>query len=782
MPRHNSKRKPHQFISDEAECSGAEDDHAGGSDENDEDENSQDRAFIDSTAMVVYSPAPIPPLFVQQYYEHHEPTVVEVLEQIDLDQEDLPPPPPPGAKPSAPAFHKNKLTSFYKPSGKPPAKPPAGVSKPPAAQPPAPPDPPANPVIKLRRPKARAPKKLTALIQSHLVPSAHVGSLTYNLVTVIPNIECSIEDSWKGIEQAYATVKSQLAQLIGLYGAFLCIETHGNTHKSVEARNTKKKKKGADDPAAAPEQAELDFFETNDGTLAGDDPVQYMTATRSNKLTGKAHMHVLCWYVDYHFPRIDLSALKRLLLDVFPDGDVHEVTMRENARNKTPHYVRATAYVFKSIECPATLENWHKYINKDGTPPLPEFYHGAPFHRDAPMNESIMRWLLFLQKITKWCVYTVDTSRGNAPAIFREENKMSPEEKDMRAFAELLSQLGIIVSPSRERGGERFYELEKRHEYQVMRSVGPGHDLYWLFQRLQSIPTAVGVLLKYQERIPLWVKISNAFDTIEKQTYDWVELVDGYYNVHTNMFRRKDDPDFEFIRPCFRAYNYTIEHLKTTQPKNWLALLEYVTQPVARARLIRPADPFEASTEQFDQLDKKRLLHDFALLLRRRKPKQPVPFLWGVSNSGKTTLSSFIRALYPIQAIAAINNSSAPFSGIHEDTMLIYNEEFKVDTISREELLVLLDGAQPLTVRKLHQDARLIENPLMPILLQDNYYPTYYHDDSRALENRLSLHYFPRSIEKVNLDQATIVADEHLLVVRYLHEFLAREEAAATRP
>jgi len=607
-----------------------------------------------------------------------------------------------------------------------------------------------------------------------------VGSLTYNLVTLIPNIECELEESWKGIQDAYALVAETLRTLTGLFGAFMCIETHGTTHKPMDAKRDKKKKTDKNaDPAAAPTEQELDFFETNDGTLVGGDPVQYMTATRSNKLTGKAHMHILCWFSDHHFPRIDFSALKRLLLDLFPNGDVHEVKLKDTVRNKSPHYVRATAYIFKSIDCPATLENWHKYIDKDGTPPLPEFYHGAPFDPDNGYNECIKRWLFFLSKITQWCRYTVNTAAGAAAALFHEEHQMSEEEKEMRMFASMLELVGIIVCPSRERNGDRYYELEKRQDYKVLRCLGSAHDLFWLQQRLQCYPASIGLFLKHRERIPYWVRNTEIFSSITKMTYDWVELKDGYYNIHTNAFRKKDDPDFEFIRVCFRSYSYTMEQLKTTKPERWLKLLDYVCEKVAVPRLVEPADPFEASETRYEQVDKERLLRDFALLLRRRKPKQPVPFLYGVSNSGKTTLTSFIRTVYPIEAIAAINNSSAPFSGIHEDTMLVYNEEFKCETISREELLVLLDGAQPLTVRKLHQDARLIANPLMPIILQDNYYPTYYHDDSKALENRLSIHYFPRSIGKVDLDEYTRIADEHLFVIRYLNEHLEKTSNAA---
>ena len=771
MPRHISKRKANEFLDTEAVGSGDEAEHEQNSDHGDDEENSQDREFLDDEGADQYFPNAPPPLFLLEYLNQDQPQIEEIL-----DDEPVTPAPP--SKPTAPGFTKSKLTSFYKPSGKPPAKPPAGVSKPPPSEPP---QPPADPPVKLRAPKARAPKRVTALIQSHLVPAAGLASLTYNLVTIIPNIECTIEESWKGINDAYALVTDQVRRLVGLHGAFVCIETHGDTHKAPDLQPQRKKKGKGNDPAAAPTEGELDFFETNDGTLEGEEPVRYMRATRANKLTGKAHMHLLCWYSDYHFPRIDFSHLKRLLLNLFPQGDVHEVKMRDT-KKKTPHWVRATAYIFKSIECPATLENWRKYIDKDATPPLPEFFHGAPYLENDNLSETVERMLLFLSEMTRWCRYTVDTSRGKAAGLFREDPDMLPEEKDMRTFAQILQLLGVIVSPGREKGSERFYELETRDDYKVRRSLGAGHDIYWLYERIQAVPSGIGFYLRYREKIPFWVKMTNIFRSMDKQNYQWVELKDGYYNVHSGRFCMKDDPDFEFNGVCFRAYGYTVQELKTLKPKHWLALLDYVCQPVVVAVLPDPKNPSREPREITKQVDRKRLLVDFARLLRRRKPKQPVPFLYGVSNSGKTTLSSFIRCLYPIEALAAINNSTAPFSGINEDTMLVYNEEFKVTMITREDLLILLDGAQPLSVRKLHQDARLIRNPLMPILLQDNYYPSYYDDDSQALENRLSVHYFARSIGNVDLDEAGRIDDEHLLVCYYLNNFLAEYERSLQSP
>jgi phage/plasmid-associated DNA primase len=216
-----------------------------------------------------------------------------------------------------------------------------------------------------------------------------------------------------------------------------------------------------------------------------------------------------------------------------------------------------------------------------------------------------------------------------------------------------------------------------------------------------------------------------------------------------------------------------MEHLRTTDPVEWINLLKMVCEPNIVATIPDPKNRLFTPKEIRHEVNEKSLLRHLALTLRKRYPKQPVPFIYGVSNSGKTTLTSFIPELYPIEAQGFLNSSTASLSGIHKDIAVLYCDEFKTELISREDLLILLDGAQPLTVRKLHHDAVLIKNPLMPILLCANFRPAYYNDDSAALDNRLVYFYLTNTILPDRKKGETI-RSQHLFTVRYLNDWLEK--------
>jgi len=762
------RRQKRSFILDEAEISGSDAEHEDDHDSNEE-ENSADRDFIDDQN-IHYIPTAPPPLFI----EHIVGPSALTIEELPDAPPPLSPPPPVKQKPHT----KTKITSHFKPTAQtPPTRPLPNVEATQGGGTPTPPQPPEDSREKIRAPKAKAPKRLCSLIQAHLVPAAHVGTLTFNLVTVIPDIERSREDSWKNIEKDYALVVEQIALLPAVFGAFICIETHGDTHsrgKEEQKRQENKKKKSTADKGI-----ELPFFETNEGENEGGEPIRYMTATSRSKLVGKAHMHVLLWYVDHTYPRLDLSVFKRRLLDILgPNSDVQDKVLPENVRNRTPHYVRTTAYIFKGVGCPATADNWKRYVDKEKEPPLPEFREGSHFLLDdsgRPRNECVERWLAFLPKISQWCRYTVATVHGSAPAVFRQETRYTREQKDMREFAAMLSSLGIVVAPGANGSPDHFYRLIKRTDYEVLRTYADPFGINELIQQLNEVPTAIEYLLQYKERLSYWFKFSSVFDTMPTPNYDWVELKDGFYNIRANRYHSKDD-EVTLDRVCFRAYPYTMQYLRTTDPVEWLALVDTMCAPNVVATLPDTKNKDAPPREIRHEVHKPSLLRHLALTLRKRYPKQPVPFLYGVSNCGKTTLSSYIPELYPIEAMGFLNSSTASLSGIHKDIVVLYCDEFKTDLISREDLLVLLDGAQPLTVRRLHHDAVLIKNPLMPILLSANFKPSYYNDDTAALDNRLVYFYFTKTLVPDRKKGETI-REEHLFTVRYLNDWLDKDTA-----
>lgn len=718
-----------RFILDEAEESGNEQDHV--EDLIEEEENSEDRAFIDDEA-IRFSPSVPPPIF--NISELDDPSPISE----DLTRAIIP----------------------YTPPSKPPAKPPRAfpkISPPKNPPPPPPPKQPKDDGEKFIRPKDKANKRLTQIIASTAIPAAAVGSLTFNLVTIIPDYERSLEECWKNAENDRALIVEQVMLLPGLYGAFVALETHPGARANKENKDKRQKKSDQG-------------FAIDDVPVDENEPPQSMNITKKTKLAGKPHFHVLLFYSDTHFPRLDLSVFKRRMMLLMPKSDVNEKVLPEGIRNKNPHYVRAIIYVLKGAECPSTADFWNKFIkkNEDDKPPLPEFFPGPLFgvEDDSPLKESTQRWIDMLQRISTWCKASVNFADGQALHYFREESRRTREHKDMIAFSQLMRTLGIFVGGS---NCDKFFKLEIREDYLVLNTYTEGYDFSTLQRELSFCPTAIEFLLRYKERLMYWFKMAAIFQHVPPHKYEWVELRDGYYNIRTGLFHLKSSNQ-PFHNVCFRSYAYTVHELKTNQPTEWLQLLDFMCEPVITA-ILPDVRGIGVSRPIRHQVDKNQLLHHLSRLLRLRHPKQPVPFLFGASNSGKSTLISFVVDLYPNAARGFLNSSVAALSGIHEDIVILHCDEFKTDLISREDLLILLDGAQPLTVRRYHQDARQINNPLMPIILADNFKPAYYNDDSKALENRLVFFEFRRELVPNN-DKATLIRAQHLLIVRYLNDYI----------
>lgn len=716
------------FVDDEADGSGDENDHR--DDYVEEPVNQDDIDFIDDT--VQYVPSAPPPIFNIPEFDPPEEHIEDLSRAVI-----------PYQRPAIPPIR--ALPKIFTPAPPPPPPPP------PPKQP--------NEGEKFIRPKANASKRLVQILASTIIPACQVGSLTFNLVTIIPDYERSLEECWKAVVHDRDLIMEQVALLPGLFCAFTALETHPGSRPKQAEEKGKRQKKG--------DGAVVEDIPNDENEVAAD---ATMKVTKKNKLAGKPHFHILLFYSDLHFPRLDLSIFKRRMMLVMPKSDVNEKVLPEGIRNKNPHYVRALTYILKGVGCPSTADFWKRFVAQDpeDKPPLPEFYHGSLFGLDPsdPLKESTERFIDMLQRITEWCKSDVPFANGRALPHFKEEARRSREQRDMICFAQLMRTLGIFVGGST---CDKFYRLQVREDYLVCHTYTEAIDLCTLQKQLSFCPQAIEYMLRYKERLTYWFKFQAIFQHLPAHKYEWVELRDGYYNLRTGLFHPKTLP---FNEQCFRSYAYTMDELRYDEPTEWLSLLDFMCRPHVSAMLPDPQNPGTVRPI-VHQVDKKNLLYHLARLLRLRYPKQPVPFLYGASNSGKSTIISFVVDLYPNAARGFLNSSVASLSGIHEDIVILHCDEFKTDLISREDLLILLDGAQPLTVRRYHQDARQINNPLMPIILADNFKPAYYNDDSKALDNRLVFFHFLNELIPDN-GKATRIREQHLLIARYLNDYLLR--------
>ena len=452
-----------RFVDDEAVGSGDDKDHEDNF--NEEPENAEDREFINDE--IEFIPSAPPPIFnIPDFDEPEE--IIEDLTRAIVPY--IPPPVPP-------------IKAF--PKLAPPRQPP-------------PPPPPKQPKQeeKFIRPKDKACKRLVQILAATVIPACQVGSLTFNLVTVIPDYERSLEECWKTVKNDRSLIVEQVNLLPGLFCAVVALETHPGSRPKGAENDPKNKKQKKGDGAVI-----------DDVAIDENEPPESIKITKKNKLAGKPHFHILLFYSDMHFPRLDLSAFKRRMMLIMPKSDVNEKVLPEGIRNKNPHYVRALTYVLKGVGCPSTADSWKKYVASDpeDKAPLPEFYHGAVFGCEAndPLRESTQRFIDMLQRIQEWCKSTVSFADGSAAPHFREEARRSREQKDMINFASLMRTLGIFV------GGatcDKFYRREIRQDYPVLNTYSEAIDFCTLQKQLSFCPQAIEDMLKYRERLVYWIK------------------------------------------------------------------------------------------------------------------------------------------------------------------------------------------------------------------------------------------------------------------------------------
>lgn len=662
---------------------------------------------------------------------------------------------------------------------------PPATPKPPAPLPSAPvlkPLPNVKPpaVEKLKQPKHKADKGLTSILQAHLPSAVAVGDLQTVFVTILPDLQKSKEEAWKEAESDLMTIRIVCGCIPGMVLTFVALETHPGTRPKASKKGNKKKKKKKG--AGSDEEEEEEEAEEEEEEKKEESNADTTKSVRINPRTHYPHYHVLLYFSCTSMPRIDYSYVKRQLLEKFPGGDIQDKRRtKQTSDQRGASFVSITSYVLKGAHCNATADNWKKYVDpsEKTSPPLPRCYDGEQFSysKESLLSECCQRLAVMLTKITNWCetAITVPSPLLNS-VIFREENEITLEHRAMREFAILLRTRGVYVGVKRQRG--LFFRKAFRVDYEVTNTFSEPMSLVQLKQFLSMESTqAEGYLLKYGKRLSDWFDMIGTFDYVPSHRFEWVELSDSYYCITEHKFVMKQTPPKDFPHTCFRAYGYSRAELEASSPTEWEKLVEHVCGEPDQSARFRAANRLESSgascaTERIQAISRDSLLRELALLLRRRHGKQPVPFLWGSKDTGKTTVVRFILDLYPDDAVASISDCVTPLATLHEDTAILFQDEFNSNTIKRELLLRLLDGSQRLDVRRMHQNPELISNPLMPIVLTDNYKPAYRNDDSEALDTRLVYFHFTRPIPTKDYKVVEKIIGEHLFIVYYLNKYL----------
>jgi hypothetical protein len=628
----------------------------------------------------------------------------------------------------------------------PPLSPPPPPVPTPGAPGPPPPPPAKKPASDWIRPKSNRDKRMCQIVQQALMPAVAVGYLTHVLVTIIPDYKEKLEDAWTAVRERLALLVELANGLHGLFGFFIALETHG-------AATDKKKKRKNPNPEDAAHQAEQQGADAE--------------PAKKDSLAGKPHFHVLLYYPKFGTEVWNLSRYKNLIMERLGNSDVNEVKLPKRGESEA-HFVRACTYVLKGVNCPATRRYWQRHVNPASVPPLPAFYSGATF---AETKEESCRFANLLKQLPTYCEAHVPLRIAEARPAFGRPVNRSKSSQSSYQLSEVMREHGIYVGGNED---NVFYVLDRQENYVVKATYVATYSLHELKRFLTGFPVAREIVHNYFDAMNKWF-VCMEYQHIPKLQYTWIELLDAYYEITSGKYVAKDQP---FDGMCFRSYSYSRAQLEAAEPTEWLELISHITskKPLISIRDPTPHDPNNVRVTRWsDAPDKDLLLKHLARLLRMRYPKQPIPFLWGKSRCGKSTVISFLQQLYPKEAVGFLNKSCVSLAGISEDIAVIVADEFDVTTIPRSDLLILCDGSQLLQVRKMHQDPRLMKNPMCPMVFTDNFAPKYKGDDSQALEGRFDMIHCENKLE-VSYEEGrrkqALVFSEHLFIVRYLNDYL----------
>jgi len=584
-----------------------------------------------------------------------------------------------------------------------------------------------------RRPKSVCSRPIASLVEAHLPSLVTEGLLSHTLVTVLPDITVPLAIAWHALPAVVDRIEVALTDLAGMYFSLIATEVHGGSRpKKRKSPATPVREGGLTTPAdQEPHPNEEHEEEMEPEAPAEGAPAA--TPPRRSKLQGLPHVHVLLYSLKAHVPALDASFVKRRLLEEFPKGDVNQVLLKNPKRSQV---VGAMTYVLKGHECPV-FAACHRLCRLPETLLLRKLVLGTEW---APGSPCGTRLKALLGGLTGMIDHQLSVDEAEAPESYTVAPNPSKETLALSQFASKVQSLGY------RRRGDMWYGLREGTRF----TYEPRLDLDGLLRLLSEDMQFLDICVRYASKIRSWTRLAP-FVTLPDQCYRYIELRDAVYDLSTGLYVDK----LSFRGVCFRSYDINVYRSIVTEPLEWLALLAY-----------------QYDSSLLGQMELESFLEKHAKLLRQRRPKEKIQFIVGESNSGKSTAIGWITSLYPIDAIATVNDSIAPFSSL-EGRAILMCDEFSTSKISRSNLLRLTDGSTGLDVRRLGENAHFITDVLMPQIYTCNpgFEPKYKNDTSNALENRFDFVRWNRSIpaDKISLDKAQACIEETPFIVFFLN-------------
>lgn len=603
-------------------------------------------------------------------------------------------------------------------------------------------------------------KRVRQLLDAYLEHGtrlAPAGTLGYTLYTVLPNPGRDLMSSWREVEREWIILKLCLERLgdAGVLCSFLNIETHPPSTKKG-----KKKRAAAGDPS--PEE---DVDLEQDGPA---DPVPHPPAASGS--TEEAPLHPQALKPHFHAVLVhdltdlrlkDPGFLNRCLAarDVamvaqncpptFQDVQAKPVSLRNHGPTNS------ICYIFKATGDKLTNFLARKYC-PSWTRPLVHLIYptSSPLWTRSSMQQMIRLCNLYDATLQ----LEVNVGALPPPGIWYDQEEPNesitvPSKLQMVAIrmGRHLRAQGIYYCDGHFVDKQPGTRAVWRLRYKTLKA---------LLEVLIRDPAFTTDLIRFHAQLlkmEPWA-VAAVFPHVTV-AYDTFELEDCYMRHGRKEARfGGDDPWLAFF-PAMPHETFAALRVPLRRDQCRITNLYDVSPAAPDIRRHCPlwwkvitnafpamANPANLAAYGRDRQQVESLISILAHSMCRQNTKEKVPFLIGLSNTGKSSLVEPMYRLYGDTLKAVVQDSSFPLEKVPYARYMVF-EEFRLDTIPSNTLFQLLEHAT-VTCDIKHRNAVEVQCDFGQVACSNRYplFPLKYEDLQQPLDNRIQYYYFHHPI------------------------------------
>lgn len=596
-------------------------------------------------------------------------------------------------------------------------------------------------------------KRVRQVLDSYLeygTVLAPARTLGYTLYTVIPNPGRSLRSSWQEVEREWISVKLALESLgeVGVLCSFLGLEVHSAYGKKGKEKG---KRKGA--------PSDTDPSNEEDDDLEQDDPAPPVPGQARSASTPpihqqalKPHFHAVLVH-DLTDPRLrDPAILNRLLMDKDASRHVHGSPPQfQDVQAKTVRLTKngptnSICYIFKASGDKLT-EFLAARLCPSWTRPLVHLIY--PSSSLLWTRSSMQQMIRLCNLYDPGLQLAVNQAALPPPGLWMDGEVNNQSVSGPNKLLQAAQRVGRYLSEQSIYYCDGHYVDRKPGTRAVWRLRYA--NLEALLEAMIRVPAYTSDIFTYNQRLlklPMWTisavcpRVTVAYHIFELEDcfmrHGRSDAVPGGADTWFAFIQEMPEDTLAAMKVPLRRDQCIIGDLYTLRPQapdirtlcpRWWGVIANAFRHMA--------DPSDLQRYGNDRRDVERLVTMLAHSICRQNCKEKVPFLIGLSNTGKSSLVEPMVTLYGDSLKAVIQGSGFPLEKVPYARYLVF-EEFRLNILPSNVLFQLLEHGRVTCDIKNHSAIEV--NCDFGMASMSNDYPQFsdkYKHLQPALDNRL---------------------------------------------